>query len=161
MINFGRNLAIEYMGPTPLKRRWRDLGGVIEGPAVRVLDEIFLADWAFASGQPLNNLKEVGPSVNCRTFSPNGTLLAIAGDDRCVRLWDVASRHELWAFNIEGQPWKVSANDSAAHSRAEKYVAYIIDRAIEVCKFQRRPLALDCASLDAAWNSYFGCSSPV
>jgi hypothetical protein len=41
------------------------------------------------------------------------------------------NRHELWGFDIEGEPWKVSANDSAAHGRAEKYVAYIIDRAIE------------------------------
>ncbi len=47
----GRNVALEYMGPTPLKRRFRDFGALIEGPAVRVLDEIFIADWAFASGQ--------------------------------------------------------------------------------------------------------------
>lgn len=40
-------------------------------------------------------------------------------------------RHDLWGFNIEGQPWKVSANDAGAHGRAEKYVAYIIDRAVE------------------------------
>ena len=40
-------------------------------------------------------------------------------------------RHELWAFDIEGQPWKVSPNDSAAHGRAEKYIAYVIERAIE------------------------------
>lgn len=58
----GRNLAVEYMGPTPLKRRWRDLGGVVEGPAVRVLDEIFLADWAFASGQPLARLQQELPA---------------------------------------------------------------------------------------------------
>ena len=58
----GRNLAIEYMGPHPLKRRWRDLGGVIEGPAVRLLDEIFLADWAFASGQPLARLQKELPA---------------------------------------------------------------------------------------------------
>ncbi len=57
----GRNLASEYMGPTPLKRRWRDLGGVIEGPAVRLLDEIFLADWAFASGQSLTRLRQELP----------------------------------------------------------------------------------------------------
>lgn len=56
----GHNLALEYMGPTPLKRRWRDFGGVIEGPAVRLLDEIFLADWAFASGQSqMELLKEL------------------------------------------------------------------------------------------------------
>lgn len=58
----GRNLANEYMGPTPLKRRWRDLGGVIEGPAVRLLDEIFLADWAFASGQSLAELQKELPA---------------------------------------------------------------------------------------------------
>ncbi|HEX2869935.1 MAG TPA: hypothetical protein VHP33_01740 [Polyangiaceae bacterium] len=41
------------------------------------------------------------------------------------------NRHELWAFDIEGQPWKASSSDSTAHTRAEKYIAYIIDRAIE------------------------------
>jgi hypothetical protein len=41
------------------------------------------------------------------------------------------NRHELWAFDVEGQPWKVSVNDSVAHGRAEKYIAYLIDRAIE------------------------------
>ena len=57
----GRNFAVEYMGPTPLKRRWRDFGGVIEGPAVRVLDEIFLEDWAFASRQSLSALQKELP----------------------------------------------------------------------------------------------------
>jgi hypothetical protein len=41
------------------------------------------------------------------------------------------NRHELWAFDIEGQPWKASTSDSVAHGRAEKYIAYLIDRAIE------------------------------
>jgi cardiolipin synthase len=49
----GRNLAIEYMGPTPYRKRWRDFGAVVEGPAVAVLNDIFNADWAFASGQPI------------------------------------------------------------------------------------------------------------
>ena len=57
----GRNLAVEYMGPHPLKKRWRDFGGVVEGPAVRLLDEIFLADWAFASGQSLVALQKELP----------------------------------------------------------------------------------------------------
>ncbi len=58
----GRNLAIEYMGPTPLRRRWRDLGAIIEGPAVRQLEEVFLADWAFASEQPFANLLKELPA---------------------------------------------------------------------------------------------------
>lgn len=59
----GRNLAIEYMGPVPLKRRWRDLGAVIEGPAVRQIEEVFLADWSFASGQALEELHREAPSA--------------------------------------------------------------------------------------------------
>lgn len=53
----GRNLAIEYMGPTPRKKRWRDFGALIEGPSVAVLNDIFNADWSFASGQPLATLQ--------------------------------------------------------------------------------------------------------
>jgi hypothetical protein len=41
------------------------------------------------------------------------------------------NRHELWAFDIEGQPWKASSSDNNAHTRAEKYIAYIVERAIE------------------------------
>ena len=52
----GRNLALEYMGPSPSKRRWRDFGAGIEGPAVSLLNEIFLSDWCFASGQSLDKL---------------------------------------------------------------------------------------------------------
>lgn len=58
----GRNLASEYMGPQPLKRRWRDFGAVIEGPAVSLLDEIFIADWAYASGQPIARLHDEIPA---------------------------------------------------------------------------------------------------
>jgi cardiolipin synthase len=59
----GRNLAKEYMGPTPYKQRWRDLGAVIEGPAVRQIEEVFFADWAFASGQPLSRLHREVPDL--------------------------------------------------------------------------------------------------
>lgn len=41
------------------------------------------------------------------------------------------NRHELWSFDVEGQPWKASVNDNVAHGRAEKYIAHIIDRAID------------------------------
>jgi hypothetical protein len=41
------------------------------------------------------------------------------------------NRHELWAFDVSGEPWKVSPNDSNAHARAERFTAYIMDRAIE------------------------------
>lgn len=47
----GHNLAVEYMGPTPNRKRWRDFSAVVSGPAGALLNEIFLADWSFASGE--------------------------------------------------------------------------------------------------------------
>lgn len=47
----GHNLAREYLGPHPWRKRWTDLGIVIEGPAAAQLDEVFLADWTFATGR--------------------------------------------------------------------------------------------------------------
>ncbi len=47
----GRNLAREYMGAAPYRKRWRDLGAVIEGPAAALLNEVFIADWCFATRQ--------------------------------------------------------------------------------------------------------------
>src|SRR5450432_3162634 len=40
-------------------------------------------------------------------------------------------RHALWAFDIEGQPWKTTAATKTSHDRAKSYVAYILDRALE------------------------------
>lgn len=47
----GRNIAVEYMGPTPNPKRWRDFGAVIEGPGAVVLGEVFTADWSFVTRQ--------------------------------------------------------------------------------------------------------------
>jgi cardiolipin synthase len=48
----GRNIAVEYMGPTPMPKRWRDFGAVIEGPGAVVLGEVFIADWSFVTRRP-------------------------------------------------------------------------------------------------------------
>jgi cardiolipin synthase len=56
----GHNLAHEYMGPTPFPARWRDFGAVIEGPSVELLNEVFLADWCYASGQSIDALHRAG-----------------------------------------------------------------------------------------------------
>ncbi len=47
----GRNIAAEYMGPSPSPGRWRDFGAVVEGPGAVVLGEVFVADWCFVTGQ--------------------------------------------------------------------------------------------------------------
>jgi cardiolipin synthase len=46
----GMNIAREYMGPTPLATRWRDLSARLRGPAVTDLVAVFRSDWAFAAG---------------------------------------------------------------------------------------------------------------
>ena len=40
-------------------------------------------------------------------------------------------RHALWAFDIEGQPWKTTPATKTSHDRAKGYVAYILERALE------------------------------
>jgi Phosphatidylserine/phosphatidylglycerophosphate/cardiolipin synthases and related enzymes len=52
----GHNLARDYMGPVSYRKRFRDFGAAISGPGAALLNEVFLADWAFASGQSLDVL---------------------------------------------------------------------------------------------------------
>jgi cardiolipin synthase A/B len=53
----GRNIADEYMGPTPSAKRFRDFGALIEGPGALVLEEVFIADWCFVTRQPPDALR--------------------------------------------------------------------------------------------------------
>ncbi|HXT94885.1 MAG TPA: phospholipase D-like domain-containing protein [Polyangia bacterium] len=45
----GMNIAREYMGPTPLAGRWRDISVRLRGAAAADLVAIFRSDWAFAT----------------------------------------------------------------------------------------------------------------
>jgi len=54
----GRNIAFEYMGPTPHPDRWVDFSVLLQGPITFNLLEIFNADWAYASGKPANKAFE-------------------------------------------------------------------------------------------------------
>jgi cardiolipin synthase len=60
----GHNLARDYMGPVSYRKRFRDFGAVISGPGAALLNEVFLADWAFASGQSTDLLhREIIPEA--------------------------------------------------------------------------------------------------
>jgi cardiolipin synthase len=62
----GHNLARNYFGPQPWKKRWRDFSAVVTGPAAAQLHEIFVADWCFATGQPPEALRAgLDPSAAC------------------------------------------------------------------------------------------------
>jgi cardiolipin synthase len=47
----GMNVAEEYMGPTPLAGRWRDVAAVATGPLAVDATAIFESDWAFCGDE--------------------------------------------------------------------------------------------------------------
>lgn len=51
----GTNIAREYIGPTPLKERWRDMSFLLQGPATGHYCDIFRSDWEFATNEDLDN----------------------------------------------------------------------------------------------------------
>ena len=57
----GTNIASEYLGPTPLADRWKDLSFVLEGPSVVNYCEIFCSDWAYAARENLGQSYVVPP----------------------------------------------------------------------------------------------------
>ena len=54
----GHNLAREYLGPQPWRKRWRDFSAVVTGPAAVQLHEVFVADWCYTTDQPAEKLRE-------------------------------------------------------------------------------------------------------
>ncbi|MCF7687172.1 MAG: PLDc N-terminal domain-containing protein [Cephaloticoccus sp.] len=74
----GHNLATEYMGPVKRKKRWADFGARIQGPAAALLNDVFMADWCFASRQSAENIRaEIQPEASCQARG-NGELQVIA-----------------------------------------------------------------------------------
>ncbi|MDB6094885.1 MAG: cls [Verrucomicrobia bacterium] len=72
----GQNLADDYMGPTPSKKRFADLGALVEGPAATLLNEVFIADWCFASRRPAEPLRASKPPTS--THRGNAELQVVA-----------------------------------------------------------------------------------
>lgn len=74
----GHNLAREYMGPGPFRKRFNDFGALIEGPAAVLLNEIFIADWCFASRQPADTLHAEIPIDNLAASRGHADLQVVA-----------------------------------------------------------------------------------
>lgn len=74
----GMNLALEYMGPTPLPGRWRDVACLLEGPVAADAAQLFAADWAFAGQEKPEQLSEVPAPAGSvvAQFVPSGPEMA-------------------------------------------------------------------------------------
>jgi hypothetical protein len=75
---------------------------------------------------PQNSGETLQIALDEGVTTPRDIVRLFQPDDRQRYL----NRHALWAFNIEGQPWKTTAANHLSHARAQQYTAYIIDRAI-------------------------------
>ena len=59
----GRNVAEEYLGPTPKTGRWQDLSYRIAGPASAAYVNIFSSDWMAAGGRMRSSAVSVSPAL--------------------------------------------------------------------------------------------------
>lgn len=78
----GHNLAREYMGPGPFRRRFNDFGAIIEGPAAALLNEVFIADWSYASRHSSESLHaEIPVAEVVRARGPADLQVVASGPD--------------------------------------------------------------------------------
>jgi len=78
----GHNLATDYMGPDPQEDRWTDFGTVIRGPAAILLNDVFIADWCFASHQAIEKIRaEIPPETATQVCGPAELQVVASGPD--------------------------------------------------------------------------------
>ena len=77
----GHNIAREYMGQQFWKKRWRDFGAVINGPGAAMLNQVFLADWSFASKQSITTLQNEFDPSSLRTKGQGELQIVASGPD--------------------------------------------------------------------------------
>jgi cardiolipin synthase len=101
----GMNLALEYMGPTPLPSRWHDLSARLVGPAVADIAAIFRADWAFAAEETLASPAPSPVAAGVKSGDDSGARLQVVGSGPDVQsdlLYDAFmsaifdARRRLW-----------------------------------------------------------------
>ena len=78
----GRNIGLEYMGPGGLKKHaGRILAPRIEGPAVALMNEVFIADWCFATRKPIDELRSEVPSHIAESRGTSELQVVASGPD--------------------------------------------------------------------------------
>jgi cardiolipin synthase A/B len=144
----GHNLAREYMGPTHLARRWQDFGAVIDGPAAALLNEVFIADWCFATRDSVDDLHAEIPR-ECLVEPRGATTLQVVasgpdvpGDplyEGIVSMIQEAA-HSIWIVTPYFIPDDVLLRSLIVKARSGKEVTLITPRSSNhpVADFARR-----------------------
>jgi cardiolipin synthase len=129
----GHNLAREYIGPTPWRKRWVDFGAVLSGPAAALLNEVFLADWVFASGQSLDDLhRELDPAAVRVEGRSELQVVASGPDVAGDPLYDgilsmiQEAKHSVWIITPYFIPDEVLLRSLLVKARAGKDVTLIV-----------------------------------
>jgi len=131
----GHNIARDYMGPKAWAKRFDDFGAVITGPAAALLNEVFLADWAFASGDRVENLNAEFPR-ECPLAVGHGDLQVITsgpdveGDPLYEGLVSMIQEAErsIWIITPYFIPDEVLQRSLLVKARAGKDVTIIVPR---------------------------------
>lgn len=132
----GHNLASEYMGPAPQARRWQDFGAVITGPAAVLLNQVFVADWGFASHESAGALQEEIPEKRVVESRGPAELQVVAsgpdvpGDplyEGIVAMIQEASR-SIWIVTPYFIPDEVLLRSLIVKARSGKEVTLIVPR---------------------------------
>ncbi len=134
----GHNLAREYLGAHPWRKRWTDLGAVIEGPAAAQLDDVFLADWSFATGRPVEP-ETLAPAPDfSRHFTPSSAATSelqviasgpdVTGDPLYEGLLSMIqeAKHSIWIVTPYFIPDEVLLRSLVVKARAGRDVTLIL-----------------------------------
>lgn len=152
----GHNLAREYMGAQPWKKRWTDIGAVIEGPGAALLDEVFLADWTFATGRPVEDpappprkIPDPAPVLPHLARPPSGELQVVAsgpdvsGDPLYEGILSMIqeAKESIWIVTPYFIPDEVLLRSLIVKARAGRDVTLILPEASNhpVTDLARRP----------------------
>lgn len=152
----GHNLAREYIGPHPWNKRWTDIGALISGPAASQLDEVFLADWVFATGRPVEPSPPVPPPQSSSAaalphLAPTGSELQVVasgpdvqGDPLYEGILSLVqeARHSIWIVTPYFIPDEVLLRSLVVKARAGRDVTLILPKHSNhpVTDLARRPL---------------------
>jgi len=144
----GHNLAREYMGATHFARRWQDFGAVISGPAAALLNEIFIADWSFATRAPAVAIQaEIPPECIAQAFGPSELQVIASGPDvpgdplyEGIISMIQEANHSIWIVTPYFIPDDVLLRSLIVKARSGKEITLITPRSSNhpVADFARR-----------------------